>query len=772
MTQKTINLGTADQGNGDPLRVAFSKVNDNFTELYTALGLDGGGLNLGAFEFTGSTLTTTDSSAVTIDQQVNITSDLVMSGDIVPAANGTYSLGTLERQWKSIHVQGSTIYFNGVPLSITDDGTLYVNNQVAATPGGALTWDSITGKPSIPADVSDLTDTQGLLDTNTGNIAFDTGGTAAGIYNSQGGGIFISNFSYITAEAETAWIEIPEGNSSNPLRIVQEQGNVGIVASNQAWTFETNGKLTVPTVGGEGLFIQGAEIGSTNSGIGITATNSIVLTTDALGVAKFWTLGVDGNLTFPGNIIPATDNLQDIGSPTARVRHVYVGPGSVYIGNNVITESATGGLVLPGVTRATGYYAEEVDNEDDWGSNPTITGAVTVIDATRYEILAGQTPSANYSPATYTAQKEGNKVDEITVSNGGGGWTKAEADYARDNNMYATNVVGAINNFNAGDWQEIPFRVEIKAEDTEYEDIFGGGADLGSFTIDSNVLSVNSGTDIYIETYETGGDGESRLVLKPQDNGSNNPTRLEGSYGVGIWSNITDSEDTHKWLFGTDGDLQLPGGATLSSDTVNGFTISQLAIDEETTLSVNFRRSGEIIVPLSIQFNLLDTPTGFVGAQLDSLIIAGNPGKAIDIAPNDGANGTWSFGTDGNLQLPAGGDILNSEGNSVLGGGAGLTIITPEEYEVSGVTTLAFTGAGVSVDRIDDITTVTITGGGGDNSYTPEDPDHWNEPTVNTVAAALDELAARLTALQNYEIDGGNANTPAEAELLIDGNGA
>lgn len=37
MTQKIINLGTADKGNGDPIRVAFSKVNDNFTELYSSV---------------------------------------------------------------------------------------------------------------------------------------------------------------------------------------------------------------------------------------------------------------------------------------------------------------------------------------------------------------------------------------------------------------------------------------------------------------------------------------------------------------------------------------------------------------------------------------------------------------------------------------------------------------------------------------------------------------------------------------------------------------
>jgi hypothetical protein len=36
MAQQIINVGTADKGNGDPIRTAFSKVNNNFTDLYTA----------------------------------------------------------------------------------------------------------------------------------------------------------------------------------------------------------------------------------------------------------------------------------------------------------------------------------------------------------------------------------------------------------------------------------------------------------------------------------------------------------------------------------------------------------------------------------------------------------------------------------------------------------------------------------------------------------------------------------------------------------------
>src|SRR6185369_8140187 len=40
MTQQTINIGTAaNDGTGDPLRDAFDKVNDNFTELYAGAGI-------------------------------------------------------------------------------------------------------------------------------------------------------------------------------------------------------------------------------------------------------------------------------------------------------------------------------------------------------------------------------------------------------------------------------------------------------------------------------------------------------------------------------------------------------------------------------------------------------------------------------------------------------------------------------------------------------------------------------------------------------------
>ncbi len=49
-----------------------------------------------------------------------------------------------------------------------------------------------------------------------------------------------------------------------------------------------------------------------------------------------------------------------------------------------------------------------------------------------------------------------------------------------------------------------------------------------------------------------------------------------------------------------------------------------------------------------------------------------------------------------------------------VGGSGGLTVITPEDFEVQDVTTLAFTGAGVTVNKVDDVTTVDIPGGSAD----------------------------------------------------------
>jgi hypothetical protein len=89
MAKKTVDISVPNSGKGDTLYTAFNKINANFTELYTALGLNADTtLNLGAFEFTGSTMTTTDSSPIIIDQILIVRSNLTIDGDITAIIDG------------------------------------------------------------------------------------------------------------------------------------------------------------------------------------------------------------------------------------------------------------------------------------------------------------------------------------------------------------------------------------------------------------------------------------------------------------------------------------------------------------------------------------------------------------------------------------------------------------------------------------------------------------------------------------------------------------
>jgi hypothetical protein len=289
--------------------------------------------------------------------------------------------------------------------------------------------------------------------------------------------------------------------------------------------------------------------------------------------------------------------------------------------------------------------------------------------------------------------------------------------------------------------------------------------------------------------------------------------------------------------------------------------------------------------------NYAGITAGPIGRDEDSWVWVDNDGAWIGTKYSTDAF-TWKFDNTGNLTLPAGGDILNSSGQSVLGGGGGVTGLsgttyTPTDegdtkYQLtinndirlktylegaegpnnlgpgfslgegignehrSGVVAIGNDDVGYNSKRggvyigaeagwndeeipqgefaiaigafaarnfaLDNSITLNATGehfdpdesglfikpirevventakalyyntttgevtyndaSGGSTSYTPDDTDNWDDPTINTISAALDELAARLTAIQNFEYDGGNANTPAAGELLIDGNGA
>ena len=160
MTKQSINVGTsANDRKGDSLRAAFTKVNNNFDELYTALGLNDVTLNLGAFTFTGSTMSTDDSTNIVIDKPITVNGEITVDGDILPKTNLGVSLGSPTQQFKSLYVSTNTIYINNVPLTLDSSNNILVNNAPI----------------SNSIDVADLTDNTGLLtEIDGGNASSDS----------------------------------------------------------------------------------------------------------------------------------------------------------------------------------------------------------------------------------------------------------------------------------------------------------------------------------------------------------------------------------------------------------------------------------------------------------------------------------------------------------------------------------------------------------------------------------------------------------------------
>ena len=102
MAIQTIGIGTvADDGTGDSLRIAGDKINDNFNEIYTALG-DGSTLTGGAItalnNATANELVTVGATTTELDAEANLTFDgttLAVTGNITVPNDGDIGLWDL-----------------------------------------------------------------------------------------------------------------------------------------------------------------------------------------------------------------------------------------------------------------------------------------------------------------------------------------------------------------------------------------------------------------------------------------------------------------------------------------------------------------------------------------------------------------------------------------------------------------------------------------------------------------------------------------------------
>ena len=259
MTQKLINTGTsANKGDGDPLRLAFEKINDNFTELYT-------GSPIVPQDLRGSVFG--DDSTLLVDGVNSKIVGPIESTSILPG-DGTTDIGSTSNRfynaWFTGQVETDSVLANIFYGPLTGNVTGDVTGDVSGT-AGAVAFSGITGKPTTLAGY-------GITDAMVSGAAYD-GDITGSVFGDDSTLLVDAVNNKIVGTVETASLTV----SSTNVAIGNSAGNTGQGANAIAI-----GEKAGETNQGDHAIAIGRNAGYANQ-----AANSIVINATGAEVYNF-----------------------------------------------------------------------------------------------------------------------------------------------------------------------------------------------------------------------------------------------------------------------------------------------------------------------------------------------------------------------------------------------------------------------------------------------------------------------------------------------------
>jgi len=405
MAQQTVSIGSsANDGTGDPLRTAFTKINANFTELYgsTAEANDlledtspqlGGNLDINGWNITSARsnenirVIPNGTGTVELEGNTNVTGNLTATGDIV--ANGNINLGNAAGdQVKvtgvfeadqlqidgttltstvtngdititsmgggSVIVEGITIHDHTISADLTNADLLLASQGTGSIFVDALKirGTTINSDDSTKITLAEAVDITGALTAAT-SLTLATGATVTGVLDEDAMGTDsatqLATQQSIKAYADTKAVQT--GSTNNTVTTVTG-----------ANTFQGEANLTFD---GSTLAVTGAGTFSTSLGVTGTLTTADIATTGTHTVTgqsdidwvrikdnKITTNATNANLEFSANgtgVVDVQNAMTTIGQTVTGVLTV---DGSAAIdnltinGNTITATSSNGGIVL------------------------------------------------------------------------------------------------------------------------------------------------------------------------------------------------------------------------------------------------------------------------------------------------------------------------------------------------------------------------------------------------------------------------------------------
>jgi hypothetical protein len=379
--------------------------------------------------------------------------------------------------------------------------------------------------------------------------------------------------------------------------------------------------------------------------------------------------------------------------------------GAGLILGGVQLEAGTTGVVIPGVTQATSFKVDEVQDTGD--QTRTFSEGVVAVDYVLYqEILAGRQENL-YADYIVELDDEGH-IDNIEVQ-GRGTYDAGQAMSNDSNDMYA--YIGSGNPsdrpIDPNDWVQIPFRAKMRPgavetigggnggasrleqlDDVDLSDptdgqalvwdsndevwknqtISGGGGSTDTGNITFNVTELRSPTDSNVGwdngviSLMPGAESDDGYITRGQYLNIY-PTNAEDAPHIHIAAGMnTETSQLGDLILGNDSQhIDINGGGNILIKTNNQSHEWTFGMDGllSTTEGNDFRMRSSGAGSTSIEY---------VGSVEDvtpyrTKIAASSSAATIRTS---GDVNIWSFNEYGNLVLPAGGTITDTNGTNLL----------------------------------------------------------------------------------------------------------
>ena len=479
MAQQTLNIGSnANDGTGDNLRAAMIKVNENFTEVYSAPGI-----TVDSLSFTGNEISATRSNDDIVFKPAGtgaITFPAIRINDnniegtrsnddinLLPSGTGSVVFGAIKIKGTSLSSDDSTT------ININDglivDGTLNVSG--ISTLSGATTLSSTLAVPSGLTTLSTLTvtSTTSLAGTVTiDNLTFNDNiiGTSSNadlnLTPGGSGSVIISN---LTVDSN---INITD----NIIKATASNSNLQLSASGSG-TVEVTSGLTTAAV-------------TTVGNVDVTGTETITgqLDVDAVRIKDntISTNASDANLEISGN-----------------------GSGNVVIDDVDIGGGAIDGTVIGGATPAAGTFTTLATTESLTIDGVTISDNTVSTNASNANLELKGSGTGGVRISGFTFPTADDSAGKFITTNGLGvlsfataGATLNNSDIADAATTVASSATSVLNTFDKTVYRSAKYFISATdASNSRYE------------FIEANVT--HDGTDAYITTFGSVSDDATGL---------------------------------------------------------------------------------------------------------------------------------------------------------------------------------------------------------------------------------------------------------------------